>query len=264
MHQLISNNKLFYYFPKNQNICLLYSNVGVLKTRLFKALSIQVSSKNSFFLRIRKTRVGHFFYNLLFLKRKKLNLPGKNIQIGYYNNNKLILFEFEKQQPIFVYKKNNNSWVKLPFLGYSLIESYSKNEYFKKKKNIEEVLAHRWKQIMDGQSLHGDFTHFNILINDKDKFVFIDEKKVSNSPLFDIYYFQSYYFQCLENCKTISKKNTLEVKRDFNHIVKNVLKYTDEKDLIKYVNLIDNSFAFGLITEQKEKRFEEFKSLILS
>ncbi len=265
MQKLDKNNTMFYCFPKFQNKCLIYSTSDIFENRLFKSLSIQISSKNSLLFRLRTTKLGHLLYKFVFKKRIFLNTPSENIFLGYRSGKKIILFEFDSlSKPINVFKKNtDNAWEKDSFIGFQLIEEYSKKEYFKKKKHLLEALNTCWNNSCKNKYLHGDFTHFNILLKNDNKPVFIDEKKIENSLLFDIFYFQSYYFQCLENCKTICKKDVLEIKQDFKILVKSVLNNLDKTKLAGFINSIDLTNSVGIKIDQRKSKLEEFRRYII-
>lgn len=252
----------FFCYPKKQNLYLFYKDKKVLNNRLFKSLSLQISPKNGFLLRLRKTIVGHYFsFFTHYKKEKNFVLENQNIKIGYKNNGKLLLFSFDKKNnPKEVYKKNQqNLWNNFPFLGYSIIEKYTKEEYYYKRKFIKKALEKRWKEINNNKGLHGDFTHFNILLSSKKKIFFIDEKKTVNSKLFDHFYFYSYFMQCLSRCKTISPKDILEIKKDLQIIIKNICKVNDKKVLLINLNIED---AIGLSVLEKDKRLIEFSNFL--
>ncbi|HHC79595.1 MAG TPA: hypothetical protein ENK46_06925 [Flavobacteriia bacterium] len=256
--------KKLFYFPKQQSLCLLYSDVNILKNRLFNALSIQVSPKNSLAFRMRKTRIGHFLFTLFFKKKQLiLQLPNDAIKMGYINNQKKVIFEFDKDnKPVYVYKETGqHQWKRENFIGYTLIEAYSKQEYFKKIVCIEKALEKRWKEIPK-TGLHGDFTHLNILIDTAEKLVFIDEKRHENSLLFDHFYFYSYYVQCLEKCVTIDKNEVEAIKKSLQQLIKKICKTDTKKQLLTYLNAITTDKAYGLQPEAKQQRLQDFKDFM--
>lgn len=253
----------FFCYPKNKNLNILYTDKRCLETRLFKALSYQISPKEGFLLRFRKTIFGHYLSKLNKKDKIKIKvLENKNLKIGYKNNEKSIFFEFDKnERPIKVLKKNGDGlFTESDFLGYSLIENYTKNEYFKKRSFIILALEKRWQEILDNKILHGDFTHFNILLS-KDKTIhYIDERKVNNSILFDHFYFYSYYIQCLEKCKTIPYKDILEIKLDLQNIIFNICKLDEDIETLKPIKADD---AIGLIHFGIEERIKDFLNFLL-
>jgi len=261
MQKLIENQ--FFCYPKKQRLSIIYKDLDSLQSRLFSNLSAQVSPKNGFLQRVRKTKWGHYLSCLLTSNSIDISfLEKKNVKIGYKNNQKIVLFGFdEKQQPVDVYKKSKESiWEKTPFLGYTLIEEYTKKEYFKKREFIEIALKKRWEEILSGESLHGDFTHFNILVSSGEKTSFIDASKCENSKLYDHFYFYSYYTQCLERCRTVSKKDVLEIKIDLLNLIKNICYSEDLEDLLTSIN---TKVALGLFSEEKELKKVEFTNFLL-
>ena len=256
MQKLIEHQ--FFCYPKNQNLSLLYKDANYLKSRLFLALSIQISPKNGFLLQLRKTKLGHFLsYFLPSSKIKCFFLENKSIKIGYKSNGKILLFGFdENENPVEVYKQNANGfWNATSFLGYSIIEEYTKKEYFLKREFIKTALEKRWQALEKGEDLHGDFTHFNILLSADKKVAFIDDKKVVNSKLFDHFYFYSYYVQCLERSKIISDEDVLEIKTDLQKLIKSICKLDSKIAFLTNLN-IEN--AVGLQSKNRERSVLEF------
>lgn len=260
MQKLIEHQ--FFCYPKQQNLSLLYKDANCLKNRLFLALSLQISPKNGFLLQLRKSKFGHFLSCFLPSSKTTMTiLENKNIKIGYKNNGKTLLFGFDKNEtPVEVYKQNlKGTWEKTPFLGYSIIEEYTKKEYFLKRKFIKSALEKRWQELEKGEELHGDFTHFNILLSADNKLTFIDEKKVLNSKIFDHFYFYSYYMQCLERCKTISENDVLEIKTDLQNLIKTICKVNNKSKFITDLNI---KYAVGLQSQNREKSVLEFTDFL--
>lgn len=268
MQQIISTTRNFFYFPKAQNICLIYADVSVLKLRLFKSLCIQVSSKNTLLFRFRKQKLGHLFYKLVYRNEPKLQLECSNAtKLGYLSNGKKIVFEFDEQnEPIYVYKQGNvdGNWEKEHFLGYTLIENYSKEEYFNKRKLLKKALEIRWNQITKGEKLHGDFTHLNVLISSSNELIFIDEKQLKNSQLFDHYYFYSYFIQCLEKCETINNNDVAFIKEDIQQLIKGIFLKCTKESILEALNSINLEHTYGIDSNNKKQSLINFKNFILN
>jgi hypothetical protein len=259
MQKLIETQ--FFCYPKNKDLCILYRDVQVLDSRLFKALSLQISPKEGFLLRLRKTRIGHFLSSFSASSKMKVKITeGNSIKLGYKNQGKIIYFTLDDfNNPTSIIKESsNNIFQNTPFLGYSIIEEYSKKEYFKKREFIKLALLNRWNEVENNNILHGDFTHFNVLLSVENKLSFIDEKQVENSKLFDHFYFYSYYIQCLEKCETISNTDVNEIKVDLQKMLSDIFKGADIKAII---NQIDVEDAIGI--NDKETKFNEFSNFLL-
>lgn len=267
MQRLNTKLKTFFYFPKEQSICLFYTEPSVLKHKLFKSLSIQVTPKNSFLFRFRKSIIGHFIYSIVFRKKLTIEfLDTTNIKLGYLSAGKKVLFEFDAaNNPSFVFKqdKNDDEWKKEAYLGDTLIEEYSKIEYFQKRKSIENTLKMRWNQLVNGSQLHGDFTHLNVLISKEDKLIFIDENQIENSIFFDHFYFYSYFIQCLERCKTIKNTDVEVIKNNLQGLIKKICKLNDPIIFSDNLKRIDVSNARGLFPNQKNRFKLEFINFML-
>jgi hypothetical protein len=261
MQKLIENQ--FFCYPKNKDLCILYTDKEFLKSRLFKALSLQISPKEGFLLRLRKTQLGHLLSTFKKNETLKLKVPEKNnLKIGYKNKDKIIFFEFdENDAPIKILKKNEfEIFEEFEFLGYSILENYTKKEYFNKSGFIKQALEKRWQEITESKVLHGDFTHFNVLFSQEKVFHFIDAKKIENSILFDHFYFYSYFMQCLERCQTISNEEVLEIKADLQNIIFKICKLDTIKAALAAIKIDD---AIGIITSERENKFIEFSNFLL-
>ena len=261
MQKLIETQ--FFCYPKNKNLSVLYTDKKLLKSRLFKALSLQISPKEGALLRLRKTNFGHQLSTFNKKDNITLTIPdNRNLKIGYKNNGKIIFFELDKNNiPTKIVKINSDKeFEESSFLGYSIIENYTKKEYFSKRDFIKKALEKRWQEILDNKNLHGDFTHFNVLLSQEKKLYFIDNKNIENSVLFDHFYFYSYYMQCLERCKTLSSSNVSEIKADLQNIIFKTCKLDNLKEYLKKINIDD---AVGLNVLERENRLKEFSNFLL-
>ena len=257
------NEVQFFCFPNNKDLSILYADKNSLKTRLFKALSIQISPKEGFLLRLRKTQLGHYLSKFDKSDLLIIKLPiHKNLKIGYQNNNKIIFFEFDNNdKPIKVLKVNHTkNYEEFEFLGYSIIENYCKKEYYNKRRFIKLALEKRWQEILENNFLHGDFTHFNVLLSEQNTIHFIDAKKVKNSILFDHFYFYSYYVQCLERCQTISSNDIFEIKNDLQNIISEICKLENLQKVLYDIKMDD---AIGVTVSERESKLMEFSNFLL-
>lgn len=253
----------FFCYPKNKNLSILYTDKRLLKTRLFKALSLQISPKEGTLLRFRKTNFGHQLSTLNKKDNITLTIPeNRNLKIGYKNNDKIIFFELDKNDiPTKIVKSNSaEEFEESSFLGFSIIENYTKKEYFSKRDFIKKALEKRWQEITESKILHGDFTHFNVLISKENKLHFIDNKNIENSVLFDHFYFYSYFIQCLERCQTTSNDDVLEIKTDLQNIICKICRLDNLKEKLNAIKIDD---AVGIISTERENKFIEFSNFLL-
>ena len=225
------------YFPKKQNICLMYTK-DLVSSSLFKNLYIQISPKNSIFFRV--LRSSFIIYVRSFFK-KKLDTPKHDGKyLGILKPDKCILFEMENNKPTFVWKKTNNSkWEKSDFLGYQLISEYTVHEFSQKHDLIEKALQTHWKAVNnDSSNIHGDFTHFNILHNENSELFFIDKKSDNHSKLYDFFYFYAYLNQCISRCSTLNKSEKKLIIDKLKFILKGVCRYHSKNQFEKdFLNL---------------------------
>ena len=237
----------FSNFPKKQEVYLVYSSYKGFRSKLFDNLYIQISPKNSFFFRALKTDLS-FFLNLLI--RQKLSVPKlKGDYIGIVKQGVIIFFELENKKPKWVWRRNDNAiWEKSLFLGYQLISEYTVKQFSSKYKLIEKTLKKQWDLVNENViNIHGDFTHFNILYNEKEELHFIDRKSQAHSKLFDIFYFYSYLRQCLSRCRTLSEKEELIIVARIKDIIKKVCLYESEIDMKMDYDRLNIPEVSGLI-----------------
>jgi len=260
----------FYCFPKQQNLMILYTSRKFFKSYVFQSLYIQISPKNKFLLRFRKTILGHWLYVFFTVKRKiSIPVPVEGIELAYFNNNKQVLFEFcDNDLPIKVYikKQNDSNWDANEYFGLPLIIEYSKKEFHQKWEYIQSALEQRWKRLMKGESfnmnqLHGDYTHLNILISKDKHIIEIDQKIISNSILFDHFYFYAYLCQCLILCSTLSKTDREEIQKNLDKLITDICVFNDYNTKMKALNTISLKDAIGL--QNPQDSFDYFRRLFL-
>lgn len=249
---------------------VLYTNQKFFKSIVFQSLYIQISPNNTFLLRLRKTFLGHCLYVVFSNKRKiSIQIPIKGIELVYINHKKQVLFEFGNTGlPLNVYKgkKEESSWDKYDYLGLPLIIEYSKKEFHKKWEYIQCALEQRWKMLKRGKSfnmnqLHGDFTHFNILISNEKHLIEIDQKIISNSILFDHFYFYAYLSQCLSLCSTLSKTDRDEIQQKLDKLITDICVFDCFYAKMEALNSLSLKDAIGL--KYPHESFNSFKNLFL-
>ena len=253
----------FNCFPKKQEMFLIYTNYRVFKSRLFKDLILQSSPKNSIFYRILKTRIG-FLISSIF--KCSIELPHNNDNcVGIIKGKKFIIFELDDSvNPVYVWKKDrNDSWSKENFIGFQLISEYTLSNFNKNSLFIEKAFALHWKKINRISRSHGDFTHFNILIDKNEKIHFIDDKSHENSRIFDFFYFYSYYNQCLFRCKTINNVDKEIILNKLIEIIVRVCSFSNKNSFINEMSEIKLPEKWGLTNIDKLKYLEEFKNRMI-
>ena len=253
----------FNCFPKKQGMYLVYSNYKVFKSRLFSDLILQSSPKNSIFYRILKSRIG-FYISSVF--KYSIKLPTNNLNyIGIIKDVRLVLFELDEDNtPINVWRKSGDmSWVKEKFIGFQLISLYSLANFKIRCLHIEKAFSIHWKNLNKNTVVHGDFTHFNILVDINEKINFIDDKSHVNSRLFDFFYFYSYLEQCLERCQTITKVDKSIILNKLEELIIKVCSYNSQTSFNNDCSTIKFPESWGLRNENKQLYLERFKERIL-
>lgn len=216
------------FFPKKQSTCIAYSS-NTVKSKLFQSLYIQISPRNTFASRLARTKA--VLYVRSFFKTF-VEVPNEASQLGLIKASKAIFFEFNNNEPVFVWKKeDNNAWEKSVFLGYPLISEYTLKEFNTNKKTIQQALEFHWNAVHRSTSnIHGDLTHFNILHNEKGELFFIDKKDSNHSKLFDFFYFYAYYKQNLFKCRTLSLTDKNVICKNLEDMLKSICIYQSTKE----------------------------------
>lgn len=253
----------FNCFPKKQDMFLIYSNYKVFKSRLFADLTLQSSPKNSIFYRILKSKFG-FYISSIF--RYSFNTPNSNQNyLGIIKMNRYIFFELNNNNiPVYVWRKSSDQlWVKEHFIGFQLLSNYSLSEFQNKSSVIEKAFILQWQKLNKKKISHGDFTHFNILVDNDQNIHFIDKKAHENSKLFDFFYFYSYLNQCLDRCQTITSKDKYTVINSLELIILKICQYSNENDFLNDFNSITLPKKWGLINIEKQNYLKFFKKRFL-
>lgn len=216
--------------PWPQTIFLVYSSGKVRSSILFQNLYLQVSSKNSLFFRFLRSDLGSIISSLF---RIKIAVPNLNSEyVGIIKNKKPLLIELSSQDltPKLVWRlDDNDKWQKEEFVGYQLLSEYTLKEFNVKREDIKTALMIHWRNVNDSTAkIHGDLTHFNILINDGEV-IYIDRKSSDHSKLFDFFYFYSYLMQCLDNCSTLEEEELTEIQQSIESIINEVCVYKTQE-----------------------------------
>ncbi len=251
----------FYCFPKKQIYCSVYSSYSVFKTRLFSNFILQTSPKNSVFFRIRKTYLGHVLSSKSTIN---VDVPNPNSEyVGIRKTNKFVLVEIINSKPKWVWKKDEeNIWEKEVFLGYQIISEFSINEFNSQQVIIKKALSEHWANLNKSISnIHGDFTHFNILYDEKEEIHLIDKKKMGNSKLFDFYYFYAYLKQSINRDSVISQKEKDEIIYLVERLLQKICKYDSMASFDQDFNSIEIPSICGIDINSKEQYLEDFHKI---
>tara|TARA_B100000767_G_C19747579_1_gene529258 strand:- start:107 stop:895 length:789 start_codon:yes stop_codon:yes gene_type:complete len=254
----------FNCFPKKQNgIFLIYTCYHVFNSRYFNDLIIQSSPKNSIWLRLLNTNIGFLFSSFF---RYEIEVPDNNYEyVGIIKGNKKILFEMINASPKYVWREDEeNKWIKEKFFGFQLISVYTLKEFELKLSLIEKAFRLHWSNLLTDKYVHGDFTHFNILLGFEQEIIFIDRKSHKNSNLFDFFYFYSYFKQCLERCNTISSKDTNLILESLEEIILNICNFRDVSTFVLKCNEIIIPDHWGLNKKDKQSYLSSFCKIFVA
>lgn len=250
----------FNCFPKKQEMYLVYSNYKVFRSKLFLDLTLQSSPKSSNFYRFLKSNIGYYFSSFF---QVSINSPNDNQDyIGIVKKENYTFFEIDEfNNPTNVWRKSNNKWTKEKFIGYQLISEYSLNEFNIKYKVIENTLKKHWIAVNKNLSnIHGDLTHFNILINKEKETIFIDKKSINHSKIFDFFYFFSYINQCVNRTMKLKESDKIIIVNNLKNIIKKTCKYKSFNEFeIDFLNMdIPSKHGLKDVEFHKNKFLEIF------
>ena len=253
----------FNCFPKKQKgTFLIYSNYHIFKTNLFNDLVLQSSPKNSIWFRLFRSYLGFLLSSIL---QYKIQVPDSNNEyIGIIKGKKKILFEMDNTTPKYVWREyEDNNWIKEKFFGFQLISVYTLEEFQLKLSLIEKAFQLHWSNLLTDKYVHGDFTHFNILLGVEQEIIFIDRKSHKNSNLFDFFYFYSYFKQCLERCNTISLDDTNLILDSLEDTILSVCDFKDVSSFVLECNEIMLPNHWGLNEEDKQNYLISFSKVLV-
>lgn len=254
--------KRMFCFPKSQSRCLLYESKTTFESRLFSDLILQASPKNSPFFRFRNSYLG---YLVGFLFKEEIQVPDIDDEyIGLKKDTKIVLFEMNGDQPVKVWRlSTDGSWVAEPFLGFQIISEYSVKELENKKTLIKKAFEAQKERNRKSGKNHGDFTHFNVLYKDNSEILFIDELNTQNSPLFDFFYFYSYFKQSIDRRKSLSEATKREMLAILENIINEVCIYDSEAEFRKDYESLFIPEISGILEKNKSKYVSEFSNIFV-
>lgn len=253
----------FYCFPRKKENCVVYSNYEASNSKMFLNLVLQAAPKNSLYIRIRNTYVGHLLGSFF---KIDIDVPATTSQfVGKIKDGKHTLVELINNEPKKVWRKYKSSeWKKEEFLGYQIITEYSLDEIRSKLKIIKKALFIHWNNLQSAHfKIHGDFTHFNILSDKEGNIYFIDQKKSSNSILFDFFYFYAYLKQCINRCLTLSGNEKKEIVSLIENLLKEVCVSDSKKRFINDYKNIRIPEDCGLLSHHRKKYLRDFYRIFL-
>ncbi|NQU33646.1 MAG: hypothetical protein HQ521_10455 [Bacteroidetes bacterium] len=208
------------------------------------------------------TIVGYFFSSFF---KYVVTVPYENGEfLGIVKGDNIILFEMVNNTPVKVWRNTENRWKEEAFIGYQIITEYSVNEIRFKRKLIKEALKTHWNAVNSSvENIHGDLTHFNILVDDGKGFHFIDKKRIKNSKLFDFYYFYAYLKQSLIRCRTLNASDKLKTIAIIETILKEVCQYKSYSEFIYDFEQIVIPEISGLQNNTKYNHLNDFGNLFI-
>lgn len=228
----------FYYFPYKRFPTLLYRNRKIFETKLFKVFYNKLFP-NIYLMRVRRDNVlFNKFFETLFFKNEAI--PNNDIQLVYCGYEKIIYFGFDNFFNIknTIWHKEGQHFIKERFLGYPIYFDYSSG-VIKDRDAIIKFMINHWKSLKADKTLHGDFTHMNILIDDLKKITAIDAKVgTQNSLISDHFYFYAYFLYMLKKHRKTAISEYQKLKLSIEDILRVVFECEDKLFLHNLVESI--------------------------
>jgi hypothetical protein len=234
---------LYLFSPPWKKVKIYFDCTETLDTDLLKVLTQKTLPR--WYIEIRSIKLFNPFF------KTKSFVPEKNTFVKYRGYDSEIYFYYEREN-IKVIRKENGEYVKEEFLGYPIhwdfsLDSLPNNEL------LTDLLKNIWLGLKNGDmDIHGDLTHYNILVNKNGDITIIDEKKVSKDTpyIFDLFYFYAYF---LHRASLYGKRNIYEdiLKTIYTEIFKG-----EERNILKDIEKIPlKDFPFS----KEEKVFNKWK-----
>jgi hypothetical protein len=238
------NIKTLYFFPFKRFPVILYQDRQIFRTRLFNVFYNKLFP-DILLLKVRRDSIlfGKIF-EMLF--SNKVNVPNNDIRLIYYGYDRICFFEFDDRFRIKdnVWYKDRSGFYKEPFLGYPIYYDYN-SDVIENSDLIIQFMVDHWKNLKAEKPLHGDFTHMNILINDRNQINVIDAKEdVDNSLISDHFYFYAYFLAMVKKHKNKDIVAYQKIKFSLENILRFVFQKEDKTFLINSLEVIDfNKFC---------------------
>lgn len=234
--------KPFYLFSLPwKRVKIYFDDKQTLDTELFKSLASKTMPM--WYIKRRRALPNIFF-------KKIIDVREENTFLMYEGYDSTIFF-YKEGKDIKVLRKKDEKYFKEGFLGYPIHWDFTL-DYIPNKELLIKVLKNHWEDLKKGKKLHGDFTHYNILVDEGENVSFIDEKELGNDTpiIFDLFYFYSYF---LHRADMYGKRDVYE--RELEDTYSIILKNEKRGISQSLDKIIINDFHFS----KKEETFQSYK-----
>ncbi|MHC1716400.1 MAG: hypothetical protein AB9915_00690 [Candidatus Dojkabacteria bacterium] len=224
-----TSKNFFLFSPPFKQVKIYFSSKEDLNTELLKSLALKTLPK--IYLDVRRNTIFYFLFN--WISQIRIDVPDTNTFLIYKGYDSTIFF-IKNNSSIQILRKKNGEIQKEDFLGYPIHYDFSLG-HITNKELISKVLKEHWINLKNGKdTLHGDFTHSNILVDGNKKVTVIDSKKTSTncSIITDHFYFYA-YFMLRAKMANYSMKDTFE--KELLGIYTEVFKDEDTERIIESI-----------------------------
>ena len=207
------------------------------------------------YYKIRLSKIFTFFFNWIF--KRTLEVPEESTFLVYQGYDSEIFFH-KKDGEIKIIRKRGKQYVREDFKGLPIHYDFSLN-YIPNKKPLIKILRIHLEKLLDNKiSIHGDLTHYNILVNNKKHVSIIDSKPNPNytSILTDFFYFYSYFLLRSKLNKIFYHKQSFLLEKELLDIYKEVFKNSDIEMIEEIKKIRKDSFH----ASKKESVFIYYKT----
>jgi len=182
-------------------------------------------------------------------------VPNKNVFLIYMGHDSTLYF-IKEHEAIYLIKYCNGKFTKEKFKGFPIHYNF-KNSKIPNKKLLIKTLREHFKNIKYKKiKIHGDFTVYNILVDDSQRITIIDKKKNnSKSLLTDHFYFYVYFLMRVQRHNPFNKKMFKASEKQLFEIYQEVFKDED----CTLLNEIDKIEYSDFPMKKSEHSFQKWK-----
>ena len=250
--------KRFFYYPFPRKRALLYTDRDVLRSELFRALDCKLFPENPPVLKLRRGACASLA-EVLF--RKHCDVPAAEVSLIYLGYESNVYFALDAAGcPARVWRERDAAVKEEAVLGMPVFFDPAAGEPDSILK-LKEFLRQHWINLRAGGSLHGDLTHFNILLSQQGVVSAIDQRPpLQTASLSDHFYFYAYLLRAVRRYRPASDARHEQVKAVLDGLMKSVFSYESPEYLREQLTLVKPEL---FPVSMEETALESFSSAVL-
>lgn len=231
---------------------LFFNSKNVLNDQLFIYLSKKLYSP--IIVSVRTNSIFQDLFGWLFKVEKEI--PNKNVFLIYEGYDSTVYFYKEKGN-ISLIREKDDIFTNETFKGFPIHYDFSLDHIVNKDIIIKVLKEHLSLLKTNLKNTHGDFTNYNILVDNNDKISIIDPKGTeSSSILTDHFYFYSYFLIRTRLANPLNKKRVKSIEKELYDIYHQVFKGED----ISLLDEIEKIASTDFVCSNNDKIFQYWKN----